>query len=79
MWSLLFTTVSAALLDGVPPFLTSRATMDSRIRILLWQGLAGLALGLCLYVVNLPYMLLMFRSSFFRQRFRTWLEAAPES
>jgi NADH:ubiquinone oxidoreductase subunit K len=75
--SLLFTAVSAALLAGVPQLLTSRETMDLRIRILLWQGLAGLALGLCLYVMNLPYMLLMFRSSFFRQRFRAWLGVKP--
>ncbi len=69
--SLLFTAVSAALLAGVPQLLLSGESMD--LRILLWQGLAGLALGLCLYVINLPYMLLMFRSSFFRQRFRVWL------
>ena len=73
VWSLLFTMVSVALVEGVPQFLTSRATLDLRLRELLWQVEAGLALGVCLYVINLPYLLLMFRSSFFRQRFRTWL------
>ncbi len=75
--SLLFTAVSAALLAGVPPLLLSGETMDVRLRILLIQSVAGLALGVCLYVINLPYMLLMFRSSFFRQRFRVWLGVEP--
>jgi NADH:ubiquinone oxidoreductase subunit K len=77
IWSLLFTAVSAVLLAGIPQFLSSGVAMDLRIRILVWQGVAGLALGLCLYVINLPYMLLMFRSSFFRQRFRVWLGVEP--
>lgn len=29
----------------------------------------GLIFGVCLYVLNLPYMILAFRSSFFRERF----------
>ena len=33
----------------------------------------SLVLGLGIYVVNLPYMLLMFSSPFFRQRFQVWL------
>ena len=41
--------------------------------LLFFQTMMGGALGLCLYAVNLPYMLLMFRSSFFRQRFHVWL------
>ncbi len=75
VWSLLFTTVSEAILAGVPQLLASGDTMD--FRILLWQGVAGLALGVCLYAINLPYMLLMFRSSFFRQRFQVWLGVEP--
>jgi len=71
--SLLFTTVSAALLAGVPQLLLSGDTIDLRLRILLIQSVAGLALGVCLYIINLPYMLLMFRSSFFGPRFRAWL------
>ncbi len=33
----------------------------------------GLVIGLCLYAVNLPYLLLMFTSPFFRRRFQAWL------
>jgi NO-binding membrane sensor protein with MHYT domain len=71
--SLLFTAVSAVLVTSVPPLLLSRETMDVRLRILLIQSVAGLALGMCLYIIDLPCMLLMFRSSFFRPRFRVWL------
>ena len=39
----------------------------------------ALVLALCLYVVSLPYLLLMFTSPFFRRRFLVWLGAAPES
>jgi hypothetical protein len=77
IWSLLFTAVTAALLAGVPQLLLSRETIDLRLRILLIQSAAGLALGLCLYVINLPYMLLMFSSPFFRQRFQIWLGVQP--
>lgn len=34
---------------------------------------AGLVLAVCLYAVNLPYLLLMFTSPFFRRRFQVWL------
>ena len=37
--------------------------------ILLQLLLMGLIFGLCAYVIILPYMILAFRSSFFRQRF----------
>jgi hypothetical protein len=36
----------------------------------------SLVLGSGVYVVNLPYLLLMFRSPFFRRRFQVWLGAA---
>jgi hypothetical protein len=40
------------------------------IFIILFQLLTvGLIFGLCAYVIVLPYMILAFRSSFFRQRF----------
>jgi hypothetical protein len=39
----------------------------------------GLVLGLCLYAINLPYMLLMFTSPFFRRRFHIWLGVPAES
>ncbi|MHC4891566.1 MAG: hypothetical protein ACYTEO_19100, partial [Planctomycetota bacterium] len=37
--------------------------------VLLQLLLIGLILGLCAYVIVLPYMILTFKSSFFRQRF----------
>jgi hypothetical protein len=40
---------------------------------------AALMFAVCLYAINLPYMLLMFSSPFFRQRFQDWLGAAPLS
>ena len=39
----------------------------------------GLAISLCLYAANLPYLLLMFTSPFFRRRFRVWLGAESPS
>jgi len=36
----------------------------------------GAVCSLCLYAVNLPYLLLMFTSPFFRRRFHIWLGAA---
>jgi hypothetical protein len=41
----------------------------SIFRILLAFVPIGLVFGLCAYVIVLPYMILAFRSSFFRQRF----------
>ncbi len=37
--------------------------------ILLQLSIVGLVFGLCAYVIILPYMILAFRSSFFRRRF----------
>ena len=34
---------------------------------------AGLILGLCLYVLHVPFMTLGFKSFFFRERFKTYL------
>jgi hypothetical protein len=71
LWSLLLTTASVALLIAVPLLLLSHAAIEPRIVLL--QSLVGLVLGLCLYALNLPYMLLMFSSPFFRRRFQDWL------
>lgn len=38
---------------------------------------AGLAFGLCLYVLNFPFMILAFSSSFFRERFYVCLRLKP--
>jgi hypothetical protein len=41
--------------------------------ILLMATIVGLVLGVCLYVINLPYMILALRNSFFRDRFHACL------
>ena len=51
--------------------------------ILLVAATVGLVFGVCLYVINLPYMILALRSSFFRERFYACLRlkampAAPQ-
>ena len=45
--------------------------------ILLMAAIAGLVLGICLYVINLPYMILAFSNSFFRERFFASLRVTP--
>jgi hypothetical protein len=71
VWSLLFSTV------GTVFFVMVRLLLASYQWPILIQAVkAGLALGLCLYAMNLPYLLLMFTSPFFRRRFHIWLGAA---
>jgi len=41
--------------------------------ILFVAATVGLVFGVCLYVINLPYMILALRSSFFRERFHACL------
>jgi len=45
--------------------------------ILLMGTIVGLVLGVCLYVINLPYMILALCNSFFRERFRSCLGLKP--
>jgi MFS family permease len=54
------------------------------LEAILMLTLVGLAFGLCLYVLNLPFMLLGFANPFFRERFNTCLRlklmpTTPES
>ncbi len=67
----LLTAASVVLLAGILKLVVSWETMTPRF--LLVEAVAGLTLGLSLYVINLPYMLLMFSSPFFRRRFQVWL------
>ena len=46
-------------------------------RILLVAAAVGSVLGICLYVINLPYMILALSSSFFRERFYAYLRLKP--
>ena len=39
------------------------------LEAILMLTLVGLIFGLCLYVINLPFMILVFYSPFFRERF----------
>jgi hypothetical protein len=45
--------------------------------ILLMAIIVGLVLGICLYVINLPYMVLALSNSFFRERFFAYLRVKP--
>jgi hypothetical protein len=45
--------------------------------ILFVAATVGLVLGVCLYVINLPYMILALSSSFFRERFYACLRLKP--
>jgi hypothetical protein len=47
--------------------------------ILLVAIAVGSVLGVCLYVINLPYMILVLSSSFFRERFYACLRLKPLS
>lgn len=72
VWTLLLWTVVTILLTMVNPLLNAQGRDD--LRLLLKRAVqVGLAMGACLYAVNLPYLLLMFRSPFFRRRFQVWL------
>jgi len=46
-------------------------------KILLVAAAVGSVLGICLYVINLPYMILAHSSSFFRERFYACLRIKP--
>ena len=71
VWTVLLIAISTGLVALVMQLVISKGTVDSRF--LLTVTLTGAGLGLCLYAVNLPYLLLMFVSPFFRRRFHLWL------
>ena len=71
MWTVLLIAISTGLVALVMQLVISKGTVDPRF--LLTVTLTGAGLGLCLYAVNLPYLLLMFVSPFFRRRFHLWL------
>jgi hypothetical protein len=67
LWTVSVCVITAPLVATVafainrPP--VSLSTFQSQVCVM------ALIFGLCLYVVNFPYMILAFRSSFFRERF----------
>ena len=73
-----FWSALAFALVGGMAFVGVLMLTDSYDPRFLWSIIAqivtlGLVLGLCLYVIHLPYLLLMFTSPFFRRRFQIWL------
>jgi hypothetical protein len=77
-WSTACSITGAAALVGISVLSNPYAIHNLPI-ILVQMIVPGLALSLCLYAVNLPYLLLMFTSPFFRRRFHIWLGVAAES
>jgi len=59
--------------------LTGSAVIDDLRSAFQRVVVPGLALGICLYAVHLPYLLLMFTSPFFRRRFQIWLGVEPRA
>jgi hypothetical protein len=70
LWSVLFSMLGTILLAPLLLVFKSRFGLIGLL-------LPGLMLGLWLYAINLPYMLLLFSSPFFRRRFCTWLGVEP--
>jgi len=67
--SLLFSVAGTIVLVG-----GMMLAMSGSLHGILIQAVwGGLIFGLCVYVINLPYLLLMFTSPFFRRRFQAWL------
>lgn len=78
LWSALCSITGAAAFVAVEA-LAAVSPLHAWLAMLVQTILAGLVLALCLYAVNLPYLLLMFTSPFFRRRFLVWLGATVES
>jgi len=72
VWSMVSSIVGAAAFVGVM-VLSVGFPWHNLLPVLVQIVVPGLALSLCLYAVNLPYLLLMFSSPFFRRRFQVWL------
>ncbi len=69
VWLLLWTVVPLVVLIGG----TSLPSLDAELIVLLWVFLRGMIMALflagMLYLVNLPFMILAFKSPFYRERF----------
>lgn len=70
LWLLLWTLVcTLAAFTMFSMFAGGLTDLDRFIQVLPEVLLAGLLFGACMYVLNLPFMILAFCSSFFRKRF----------
>lgn len=78
VWSAVGATAGAAAFVGAMT-LANLHSIPSLLPLIIEIVVPGVVLGLCLYAVNLPYLLLMFTSPFFRRRFHVWLGVAVES
>lgn len=76
VWNSVGSVAGAAAFVGVL-VLTTGYSLNNGPAVLTEIIVPGLVLGLCLYAVNLPYLLLMFSSPFFRRRFQVWLGLQP--
>jgi hypothetical protein len=77
-WSVLGSLITIVAIAGILALTTSFA-IDNLQTAFIQVVVPGLALGLCLGAIHLPYLLLMFTSPFFRRRFQIWLGVEPVS
>ncbi len=77
VWNAVCSVAGAAVFVGV--LMLTAGSVNNGPAVLTEIVVPGLVLGLCLYAVDLPYLLLMFSSPFFRRRFQVWLGATTES
>ncbi len=72
LWLLLWSIVSAAIIMFVfmaIMLFSISASLDNIRMILMQVPIGGLAYGLFVYLINLPFMILVLRSGFYRKRF----------
>lgn len=77
LWTLLGSLVAIFAFVGVASLIMAGGPDLSKTLAVLMFILAGLTLGLCLYVLNLPFMILGFAHPFFRERFCACLGLKP--
>jgi len=75
IWTV-FVCLASILVFYVIAFMIEQAPIPIST-ILLAAAAVGSVLGVCLYVINLPYMILVLCSSFFRERFYACLRLKP--
>lgn len=73
LWTLLGSLFATYGFFIVGTFIMSSGSGPDILEAILMLTLVGLIFGLCLYVLNLPFMILGFANPFFRERFNTCL------
>jgi len=73
LWTLLGSLFATFGFFIVGTFIMSSGSGPDILEAILMLTLVGLILGLCLYVLNLPFMILGFVNPFFRERFNACL------